>query len=272
MHTNFKEIRLALKSEKKQNTIINIKGHNIGDGSLTIIGGPCAIKTKNELKTIAKEVKEAGCIGLRGGSFKPRTSPYSYQGLETEGFRIMHEVANEFGLIGISEVTDTKQIDDAVKYLDVLQVGARNMHNYELLKALGRTDKPILLKRGFSSTINEFLNSAEYILNEGNEKVILCERGIRTFEDATRNTLDLSSVAIIKEISHLPIIVDPSHASGIRSIVPKLSYASVAVGADGLLIESHYDPELSVSDKDQTIDCKTLKEINDKVKELHKIL
>lgn len=234
-------------------SIINISGREIGGNKLALIAGPCSVETPEQIIGIAKEVKEIGAGFLRGGAFKPRTSPYSFQGLEAEGLELLKLARKETGLPIVTEIMSTSMIDKFVDDVDVIQVGARNMQNFDLLKELGKTDKPILLKRGLSATVEEFLMSAEYIMAGGNERVILCERGIRTFETYTRNTLDLSIVPVIKKLSHLPIIIDPSHAAGKAWMVEPLSKAAVAVGADGLIIEVHNDPANAWCDGQQSI-------------------
>ena len=231
---------------KVGNTVI---GHN----NLTIIAGPCAVESEKQLMTIATEVKKAGATMLRGGAYKPRTSPYSFQGLEEEGLRYMKKAKEETGLSTICEVVSNEAIEAAVKYVDMIQIGARNMQNFILLKEAGRSGLPVLLKRGLSATIEEWLNAAEYIMSEGNNNVVFCERGIRTFETATRNTLDLSAVPVMKEKTHLPIIVDPSHSTGAYRYVPSMSKAAVACGADGLIIEVHNDPSHALSDGPQSL-------------------
>ena len=217
------------------------------------MAGPCAIESEEQLISTAIAVKAAGATFLRGGAYKPRTSPYAFQGLEEEGLKFMKTAKQETGLQTICEVTHTQAIDLAVKYVDMLQIGARNMQNYSLLKEVGKSGLPVLLKRGLSATIEEWLNAAEYIIAEGNQNVVLCERGIRTFETATRNTLDISAVPVIKSKSHLPIIVDPSHATGVRSYVAPLAKAAIAVGADGLMIEVHPNPATALSDGPQSL-------------------
>jgi 3-deoxy-7-phosphoheptulonate synthase len=245
--------KLAHRSFHPENTIIKIKDLEIGGKEIAVIGGPCAIENRDQLLTTAKAVKAAGAQILRGGAYKPRTSPYSFQGLEEEGLKLMKEASELTGLITICEVIDEASVETASKYIDILQVGARNMQNFHLLKAVGKTGMPVLLKRGLSSTIDEWLNAAEYILSEGNPNVILCERGIRTYETATRNTLDLSAVPIIKNLSHLPIIVDPSHGTGKRICIHPMSLAAIAAGADGLAIEVHPDPKHALSDGPQSL-------------------
>lgn len=235
------------------NSIFNINGREVGGKKITLIAGPCSVETEAQITSIAREVKEVGAGFLRGGAFKPRTSPYSFQGLEAEGLELLKIARKETGLPIVTEIMSTSMIDKFVDDVDVIQVGARNMQNFDLLKELGKVDKPILLKRGLSATIEELLMSAEYIMAGGNERVILCERGIRTFENYTRNTLDLSAIPAIKKLSHLPVIVDPSHAAGKSWMVDPLSKAAIAVGADGLIIEVHNDPANALCDGNQSI-------------------
>lgn len=239
-----------------------VKGHSsqfpvgntvVGGDQLTVIAGPCAVESREQLMETARVAREAGATILRGGAFKPRTSPYSFHGLEEEGLMLMAEAAASTGLATVTEVIDKQSLDMAAAYVDILQVGARNMQNFQLLREVGRSNKPVLLKRGLSATIEEWLMAAEYIMCEGNERVILCERGIRTFETSTRNTLDLSAVPLVKDLSHLPVIVDPSHATGIRRLVAPMSRAAVAAGADGLLIEMHPSPETALCDGPQSL-------------------
>ena len=234
-------------------TVITLPGgQKIGDGSLSLIAGPCSVESERQIVDIAKSVKDSGAQFLRGGAFKPRTSPYAFQGLKAEGLELLREARKVTGLPIVTEIMRVSHIP-LFEDVDIIQVGARNMQNFELLKELGRLDKPILLKRGLSSTIEELLMSAEYIMAGGNEKVILCERGIRTYETYTRNTLDISAVPILKKLSHLPVIVDPSHASGISWLVEPLALAAVAAGADGLIIEVHNDPQHALSDGAQSL-------------------
>lgn len=235
-----------------ENTIITVGEAVFGDGSCPLIAGPCSVESETQIIEIAKAVKASGAKLLRGGAFKPRTSPYAFQGMRDEGIRLLLEAKNETGLPIVSELMDISQLP-LFENVDIIQIGARNMQNFELLKELGRTDKPILLKRGLSSTLQELLMSAEYIMAGGNEQVILCERGIRTFETATRNTLDLSAIPMLKGMTHLPVIVDPSHASGIARLVKPMSLAAVACGADGLIIEVHNDPEHAKCDGPQSL-------------------
>lgn len=225
----------------------------IGPNNVTIMSGPCAVETEEQLLSIARAVKKSGATILRGGAYKPRTSPYSFQGLEVEGLKYMQTASQETGLATICEVTSAHAVESAERYVSMLQVGARNMQNFELLKEVGRTGMPVLLKRGLAATIDEWLNAAEYIMAAGNSKVALCERGIRTFETATRNTLDLSAVCVLKEKTHLPVIVDPSHATGVRDYVEPLAKAAIACGADGLMIEVHNDPAHALSDGPQSL-------------------
>ena len=229
--------KLVSREFKLEDSVIDLgKGVKIGDKKIVIMAGPCAIENLDTLREIAAEVKRAGATVLRGGAFKPRTSPYSFQGLGEEGLKYLNKVGNDLGLVTVTEVMDPRDVDLVAKYADILQIGARNMQNFNLLREVGLTKKPVLLKRGMSCTVKELLMSAEYILSGGNFNVILCERGIRTFEESTRNTLDISAVPVAKQLSHLPIIVDPSHAAGKWGLVPALSKAAVACGADGLII------------------------------------
>ncbi|MDA8334143.1 MAG: 3-deoxy-7-phosphoheptulonate synthase [Peptococcaceae bacterium] len=225
-----------------------------GGPEMVVIAGPCAVESEEQLMVAAARVGEAGARILRGGAYKPRTSPYSFQGLEKDGLELLARVGRKTGLATVSEVMDRESLDQAVAYVDMLQVGARNMQNFKLLKAVGRTGKPVLLKRGLSATIEEWLMAAEYIMTEGNGNVVLCERGIRTFESYTRNTLDLSAIPLVKRLSHLPVIVDPSHATGDRRLVPPMAAAATAAGADGLLIEVHPDPPRALCDGAQSLD------------------
>jgi len=238
---------------KKDNTTIDVRGVTVGGEDVVMMAGPCSVESEEQMEASAAHVAAQGATFLRGGAFKPRSSPYSFQGLGEEGLRIMKAAADRHDLRVITEVMDIGQIDLIAQYADVFQIGARNMQNFTLLKEVGKTDKPIFLKRGLSATIKEWLMSAEYIMSQGNSKVILCERGIRTFEDATRNTLDLSAVPVVKKASHLPIFVDPSHGIGIRNKVTPMARAAVAVGADGLMVEVHPDPPAALSDGPQSL-------------------
>ncbi len=248
-----KPFKLVSREVKTDNTIIRVKDFSIGGEELGIIAGPCAVESWEQLMETASLVKAAGATAIRGGTYKPRTSPYSFQGLEDEGLKLLAKAGNETGLATITEVIDEKSLDVAVEYVDIIQIGARNMQNFQLLRAVGRIEKPVLLKRGLSATIEEWLMAAEYIMSEGNYNVILCERGIRTFETYTRNTLDISAVPLIKQLSHLPVMVDPSHATGEWKLVAPLSRAAVAAGADGLLVEVHPDPVKALCDGPQSL-------------------
>lgn len=258
--------KLANKKFHPAPTSIKVKNTVIGPDTLTVMAGPCAVENEQQMMLIAREVKKAGATVLRGGAYKPRTSPYSFQGLGEEGLKYMREAGDETGLATISEVISLESVNEAVKYVDILQIGARNMQNFYLLKEVGHTGLPVLLKRGLSSTIDEWLNAAEYIISEGNPNVILCERGIRTFETATRNTLDLSAVPVLKERTHLPVIVDPSHATGVRNYVLPLAKAAVACGADGLMIEVHNNPEKALSDGPQSLTLPQFAALSDSIR------
>jgi len=248
-----KPYKLVSRDFRSEPSVIDVKGVKIGDTQVQIIAGPCSVESHESLIECAVKVKEAGASVLRGGAFKPRTSPYAFQGLGVEGLKLLAEARKETGLPIISELMDPRDTEVVCEYVDIIQIGARNMQNFRLLSEVGKSRKPVLLKRGLSATIKEFLMSAEYIAAEGNSQIILCERGIRTFETATRNTLDLSAVPVLKEETHLPVFVDPSHAVGIWSLVSPLSMAAVAVGADGLMIEVHSDPENALCDGAQSL-------------------
>lgn len=248
-----KPYKLVSRDFKPEDTKINVKGIEIGGKKAVVVAGPCSVENKQMLKEIAKAVKGAGAVMLRGGAFKPRTSPYAFQGLGEEGLKYLRDVGNELNLPIVTEIMDTRDVGLGVEYADIIQIGARNMQNFDLLKEVGKIDKPILLKRGMMSTVKELLMSAEYILAQGNFKVILCERGIRTFEDSTRNTLDISSIPVIKMESHLPVFVDPSHATGKWSLVAPCAKAAIAIGADGLIVEVHNEPEKALSDGVQSL-------------------
>jgi len=248
-----KPYKLASREVKSTNSVIQVGGVSIGGPAIAIIAGPCSVESKEQICTTAKLVKSSGANFLRGGAYKPRTSPYSFQGMEEDGLKLLAAAREVSGLPIVTEVMNPREIDLVAKYADVIQVGARNMQNFSLLKELGRVDKPILLKRGMMNTIKEFLMSAEYVLSEGNHQVILCERGIRTFETATRNTLDISCIPVLKKETHLPIIIDPSHATGHWDLVESMSRASIAAGADGLIIEVHPDPVKAFSDGPQSL-------------------
>lgn len=246
--------KLAARTWRPEGSVIEVgKGVAIGGSEVIVAAGPCAVESQQQINDVASRVARAGAKMLRGGAFKPRTSPYSFQGLGEEGLKLLRGAGDENNLVVVSEVMDPSQVDQMLPYVDVLQVGARNMQNYHLLRALGEIDKPVLLKRGLSATIEELLLSAEYIMSGGNYKVILCERGIRTFETYTRNTLDIAAIPVIKQLSHLPIIADPSHGTGRRDKVGAMARAAVAAGADGLIIEVHPDPECALSDGAQSL-------------------
>jgi 3-deoxy-7-phosphoheptulonate synthase len=245
--------KLVGRTFKSEDTIVNVAGVEVGGTEVIAMAGPCSVESREQVGIVAKAVRDSGARILRGGAFKPRTSPYSFQGHGEEGLRWMREAADATGLAVISEIMDVRSMEMMLGYVDCLQVGARNMQNYDLLKELGRVRKPVLLKRGLSATIEEWLLSAEYILAGGNGQVILCERGIRTFENATRNTLDLSAIPVVKKKSHLPIVVDPSHGTGLRDKVIPMARAAVAAGADGLLIEVHNNPDKALSDGAQSL-------------------
>lgn len=245
--------KLVSRDFHPQDTVIDVDGVEIGGKEIVVMAGPCAVESLEQLREAARGVKEAGAKILRGGAFKPRTSPYDFQGLGEEGLKLLRQVADEFDLKVVTEVVDREDIPLIETYADILQVGARNMQNFQMLKALGAAKKPVMLKRGLSATISEWLNAAEYIMTGGNENVMFCERGIRTYETFTRNTMDLSAVAAIKELSHLPIVADPSHGTGRRPMVAPMARASIAVGADALMIEVHPHPERAWSDGNQSL-------------------
>lgn len=254
-------------------TVIRIGKVEIGEGrSPVIIAGPCAVESEDQIIRTARAVKAAGAGLLRGGAFKPRTGPYTFQGLKEEGLKLLAQASRETGLPTVSEVMTAENVELVARYVDVLQVGARNMQNFDLLREVGRIRKPVFLKRGLSATLEEFLAAAEYILAEGNSQVILCERGIRTFETATRNTLDLSVVPLIKELSHLPIVVDPSHATGKRSLVPPMAKAAIVAGAHGIMVEVHPDPEKALSDGPQSLTIPGFEKLMTEIKQINAFL
>ncbi|MCX7769529.1 MAG: 3-deoxy-7-phosphoheptulonate synthase [Proteobacteria bacterium] len=248
-----KPYKIVSREFKKENTIIKVDGEEIGGNKIAIIAGPCAVESREITIETALRVKEAGANFFRGGAYKPRTSPYSFQGLGEEGLKILYEAKKETGMPIVTELMDPRDADLVCQYADIIQIGARNMQNFRLLLEVGKIDKPVILKRGLSSTINELLMSAEYIASQGNTKIILCERGIRTFETATRNTLDLSAVPLLKSLTHLPVIVDPSHGTGHWDLVTPMAVAAVACGADGLMVEVHPHPEKALSDGSQSL-------------------
>lgn len=260
--------KLAGRNYKSEPTIVEVGEAEIGGEELVLIAGPCAVEHPDQIFAIADTVKKAGGKILRGGAYKPRTSPYSFRGLGEEGLKLLAEAGNRNGLAVVTEIIEVNHIDIVAQYADMLQIGSRNMYNYQLLKEVGRLKKPVLLKRGLSATIEEWLNAAEYIMNEGNYEVVLCERGIRTFETQTRNTLDISAVPIIKELSHLPIIVDPSHGTGKWNLVPSMSCASVAAGADGLMIEIHPNPNEALSDGFQSLNFDSFIRLTEQLKKV----
>ncbi|HAF70782.1 TPA: 3-deoxy-7-phosphoheptulonate synthase [Candidatus Acetothermia bacterium] len=245
--------KLASRAFHPLDTRIELGGLTVGGREVVVIAGPCAVESESQILTIARAVAEAGAHILRGGAFKPRTSPYSFQGLGEEGLRLLRQAADELGMPVVTEVMDTSQVELVARYADILQIGARNMQNFNLLREVGKVDRPVVLKRGLSATLTEFLMAAEYIMSEGNEEVILCERGIRTFSDHSRFTLDLTAVPVLKREAHLPVIVDPSHATGKRELVPPLARAAVAAGADGIMVEVHHQPDRALSDGPQAL-------------------
>ncbi len=245
--------KLASRTFRKRSSIVKIGDVEIGGDAIVLMAGPCTIESEEQLVRTAEAVRASGAKVLRGGAFKPRTSPYSFQGLGEEGLKLIRRVADRFGLLVISEVMDRSQIAMMTPYVDIFQVGARNMQNFTLLRELGKSERAVLVKRGLSATVDEWLMAAEYVMSGGNERVIVCERGVRAYETYTRNTLDLNAVAVAKAISHLPVIVDPSHAVGVRDKVVPLARAAIAVGADGLLVEVHYDPEKAICDGPQSL-------------------
>lgn len=253
--------KLSNRKFNPEPSVIRIKDFTIGGGTFSIIAGPCAVESREQILETARFLKSCGVNFLRGGAFKPRTSPYAFQGLGREGLEYLKEASLETGMAIITEVTSLKALETALDYVDAFQIGARNMANFELLKEVGKTGKPVVLKRGLSATIDEWLNAAEYIMTGGNSQVILCERGIRTFETATRNTLDISAVPVIRQKSHLPILVDPSHAAGVREYVPALCRAALAVGADGIMVEVHPHPTKALSDGAQSLDYEQFRSV-----------
>ena len=260
--------KLASKDVKPEGTLVQTGNLKIGAGYFGIIAGPCAVESEAQLLEVAVGLKKAGAGGLRGGAFKPRTSPYSFQGLEEDGLKLLAQARKQTGLPVVTELMNLTELDLVAEYADIIQIGTRNMQNFGLLRAVGRQLKPVILKRGMSATVDEWLMAAEYILAEGNPNVILCERGIRTFETATRNTLDLSAIPLIKSLSHLPVVVDPSHATGKRKLVLPMAKAAVVAGADGLLIEVHPDPANAWSDGEQSLDLPEFENLIDQVKKL----
>jgi 3-deoxy-7-phosphoheptulonate synthase len=264
--------KLVSREVKPESTVVEVGGVRIGAKELVVAAGPCAVESREQVLTVARKVKESGATLLRGGAFKPRTSPYSFQGLGREGLEILAAAREETGLPVVTEALDPEGVDVVEEYADVIQVGARNMQNFSLLRRCGRASRPVLLKRGLAATLEEFLMSAEYILAEGNYQVILCERGLRTFSDFSRNTLDLAVVPAVKRLSHLPILVDPSHGTGRRDKVAPMSRGAVAVGADGLLIEVHHDPDTALSDGPQSVTPEMFESLMGELRQMAPIL
>jgi 3-deoxy-7-phosphoheptulonate synthase len=258
--------KLASREFKKERTVVKVGRVRIGGGHFCMIAGPCSVESESQIVTTALKVKAAGAHMLRGGAFKPRTSPYAFQGMEEEGLKLLAKARKASGLPIVTEVVGTETVGLVAEYADVIQIGARNVQNFALLKSVGRAGRPVLLKRGMATTVKEYLMSAEYVLSEGCKDLVLCERGIRTFEDSTRNTLDISAVPVLQERSHLPIIVDPSHAAGVRQYVAPLGYAAIAAGADGLIVEVHPEPHKAMCDGPQSLDIKDFKEFMKMVK------
>ncbi len=263
-----KSYKLASREFHPASTVVDIRGIKIGDGTPVVMAGPCAVESREQLLETAQLVKEGGAQFIRGGAYKPRTSPYAFQGLEEEGLKYLAEAREKTGLAVVTEVTVVEAVDTVAAYADLLQVGARNMQNFGLLKAVGRAGKPVMLKRGLAATIDEWLNAAEYIMNEGNPNVILCERGIRTYETYTRNTFDISAIPAIKHLSHLPIIADPSHGTGKWRMIKPVSLASIAAGADGLIIEVHPNPARALSDGPQSLTPENYRDLMASVQKL----
>ena len=261
----------SLKNTNFKRTVVSVGEQSIGS-DFTIIAGPCTVENENQTLAIAHAVKKAGANILRGGAFKPRTSPYSFQGLGPEGLEILSRARQETGLPIVTEIMDTRHIAMVSEYADMFQIGSRNMQNFTLLKEVGKADKPVLLKRGMNATLEEWINCAEYILSEGNPHVVLCERGIRTFENYTRNTLDLSIIPAVKEISHLPVIVDPSHATGRASLVERMSLAAVAAGSDGIMIEVHSDPKEALCDREQLLTLSEFDGLAQKIRKMYRAM
>jgi 3-deoxy-7-phosphoheptulonate synthase len=264
-----KPFKLTSRDFHPSDTVITVAGTTIGGGSLTLMAGPCSVESRDQLLRTADAVAAAGATILRGGAFKPRTSPYSFQGLGMDGVRFLVEARERTGLPIVTEVMEPSQVEIVALHADILQVGARNMQNYSLLMAVGRTERPVMLKRGLSATIEEWLMAAEYIVSSGNPNVILCERGIRTFETYTRNTLDLAAVPLLHRLTHLPVIVDPSHATGKRWLVPPMALAAVAGGADGIMVEVHPDPDDALSDGEQSLTLEQFSDLAPLLRQIH---
>lgn len=260
------DLRYISRTDEEKK-VVWVKDVPFGDGDFIIIAGPCSVEDIDMLRETARSIKTNGAVMLRGGAYKPRTSPYSFQGLKEEGLLYLKEISDETGLPVVSEVIDPRDVDMVSGYVDMFQIGSRNMQNFALLKEVGKTDKPVLLKRGMAATIEDFLMAAEYIADEGNDRIVLCERGIRTFENFTRNTLDITAVPILKNICKLPVLVDPSHGTGRRDLILPMSLASMAAGADGVMIEVHPNPDNALSDADQSLSLSDFKEIADRLRE-----
>ncbi|MBX9723667.1 MAG: bifunctional 3-deoxy-7-phosphoheptulonate synthase/chorismate mutase [Candidatus Obscuribacterales bacterium] len=256
-----KDAKLVLKQEGQGDSNVRVGSFDVGGHELFVVGGPCTIESADQMALVAQSLKQAPVQAIRGGAFKPRTSPYSFQGMGIEGLQILASINKNYGIPTVTEVMSESQIADVCKYADLMQIGSRNMQNFDLLKAVGKCDKPVVLKRGLSATIEEFIMAAEYIMAHGNHQVILCERGIRSFDTFTRNVLDLGAVVALKQLTHLPVIVDPSHAAGKHELIADLARASVACGADGLMIECHPEPEKSVSDARQALSLPSMLEL-----------
>ncbi|OCS89679.1 bifunctional 3-deoxy-7-phosphoheptulonate synthase/chorismate mutase [Caryophanon latum] len=256
---------LVSRKKKAEDTIVNVNGELIGKDGTSFVYGPCAVESYEQVDAVAKSISEKGLKLIRGGAYKPRTSPYDFQGLGLEGLKILSEVGKKRGLGVVTEIVTPGDLDEALEYIDVIQIGARNMQNFELLKAAGATDKPVLLKRGLAATIDEFIHAAEYIMSKGNENIILCERGIRTYEKATRNTLDISAVPILKQETHLPVMVDVTHSTGRRDLLLPCAKAAIAIGADGVMAEVHPDPSVALSDQQQQMDIPTFDAFHDEL-------
>ena len=263
-----KPYKIVSRDFQKEDTVITVRGQKIGGDTVALFAGPCSVEGREMMLGIGGQVASSGASFLRGGAFKPRTSPYAFQGLGEEGLRYLAEAREETGLPVATELMDPRDIDVVVKYADVIQIGARNMQNFRLLTEVGRLDKPVILKRGLSATIMEWLMSAEYIAAEGNRQIILCERGVRTFESATRNTFDVSAIPVVKELSHLPVIADPSHATGKMTLVEPLAAAAIAAGADGVMVEVHHDPESALSDGPQSLRPEAFREMTVRLRKI----
>lgn len=261
-----KPYKFVSRDFRHEDTVIDVGGHKIGGDHFAVIAGPCSVESQEQMTLAAKSVKQAGASFLRGGAFKPRTSPYAFQGLREAGLKMLAQAREETGLPVVTEILDVRDLDVILEYADVLQIGARNMQNFILLLEVGKANKPVVLKRGFGCTVEELLMAAEYVVKGGSSQIILCERGIRTFESATRNTLDLTAVPILKKLTHLPVIVDPSHATGKAELVPPMSLGALAVGADGVMIEVHPNPEEALCDGPQSMDIPGFTALMDKIK------